>query len=157
MASTRRSSVLASFIDFLFISVKDSSRAFLWRLNMYWYQSNIRRKNDRLEIIMMEQQYLKRKPSRAIKIYILHRIQEVHIHKQQKGLTRPVRGSFEKLDCLQPSTCNTWDYINLIFFHFLKHNYVLAEFVLLGLPWHLLVLVLKDSSVVRHRSISEGA
>ena len=41
---------------------------------MYWYQSHIRRKNDRLEIIMMEQQYLKRKPSRAIKIYNLHLI-----------------------------------------------------------------------------------
>ena len=32
MASTRRSSVLASLIDFLFISVRDSARAFLCRL-----------------------------------------------------------------------------------------------------------------------------
>ena len=33
---------------------------------------------------------------------------------------------------------------------------LLAELVLLRLPWDLLVLVLEDSSVVRHLSISEG-
>ena len=119
IASTRRSSVLASLIDFLFISVRDSARAFLCRLQM-------------------EMSFT------------------ASTQKGEKRTYAPCSWKFWETGL---SATQHLQYLELYWWYFISNIwcFILAEFVLLRLPWHLLVLVLKDPSVVRHRAISEGA
>ena len=127
IASTRRSSVFASFIDFLFISVRDSASAFLCRL-------------------LRE---MSKEPKASTHIFIL-------IAKQQHLRALLVEVLGDRIVCNPAFAIPRIKSVMIVLFVRCVDKGLLAELVLLRLPWDLLVLVLEDSSVVRHLSISEG-
>ena len=132
IASTRRSSVLASLIDFLFISVRDSARAFLCRL-------------------VIETSFTALIPKWYRPVYA-----KIQDPGEKKKTYAPCSWKFWETGL---SATQHLQYLESLWLNFNSNIwfFILAELVLLRLPWHLLVLVLKDPSVVRHRAISEGA